>query len=160
MSYKYSFMPDGSQVLIDSDLMYKLHCGDPALGWEGDPTLILTFNGQTEQIELWRDCPDGQPRLLIAGAPGKRVADLGLIKFLVEHDSQRGYDAVQAVIDKELKRKADEQARHMDAVGEAAERLYHGMKRDLGAYEGGSTRDLMTLPEAPWKKDDSDTDTT
>lgn len=155
MGYNTNFMPDGSYILVDQELVYKLHMGDPTLGWEGDPSLILTFNGATEQIELWRDCPDGTPRLLIAGAPGKRVADLGLIKFLVTHDSQRGYDAVQAVIDKELKRKADEKARHADAIGESAERLHHALKKDIGAHEGGSTKTFMPLPEVPWSIDDA-----
>lgn len=153
MSYHPRLMPDGSQVLIDDELMYKLHYGDPTKGWEGDERLALSFNGETQCLELWRHCEDAEYRLIVQGKPGMRVAHLGLIDFLVTHDRNRGYDAAEAAIQKELARKKEAQAQMDDVVGEAAERLYYGLKRDIGAYEGGSTRDLMTLPEAPWKKD-------
>lgn len=148
-----NFLPNGMSLMVDNDFYNRLHYGDASVGWIGDERLAVYHEGG--RIEIWRHCEDGEPRLIVRSRPGMDRLDSGVLRFLAEHDSQsrRGYDAradmdaVNAAVKKEYERQAKER------MDEANDRLYHGLKKDIGAYEGGSTRDLMTLPEAPWKKD-------
>jgi hypothetical protein len=148
-----TWLPNGMSLYVDSDFYDRLHNGDASVGWTGDPRLgVYHENGR---LEIWRHCEDGVPRLIVRSRPGLNTLDGGVLKFLAEHDSQsrRAYDvradmdAVNAAVKKEYERQAKERA------DDAAERLYHGLKKDIGAYEGGSTSDYMPLPAAPWKKD-------
>lgn len=149
----YTHLPNGMSLMVDNDFYDRLHNGDASVGWTGDERLAVYH--ENGRIEIWRHCEDGEPRLIVRSRPGMDRLDSGVLRFLAEHDTQsrRAYDAradmdlVNAAIRKELDRKQAEQTE------EAHERLYHGLKKDIGAYEGGSTRDLMTLPTAPWKKD-------
>jgi len=143
--YHPQIMPDGSSVLYDDEVVHKLHKGDPTKGWEGDERLALTWNGKDQRIELWRYEEDGQYRLVLRGKQGKRVVDLGLIDFLVAHDTQRGYnpyaEAMKANLANE-KRLADEQ----DAsIGDVADKLHWALMRDIGHLEGGSRKRLHTV---------------
>lgn len=148
-----NFLPNGMSLLVDNDFYQRLHYGDASLGWTGDERLAVYHN--QGRIEIWRHCEDGEPRLIVRSRPGMDRLDAGVLRFLAEHDSQsrRGYDAradmdaVNAAVAKEYERQARER------VEDAADRLRHGLKKDIGAYEGGITSDLMTLPAAPWKKD-------
>lgn len=149
----YTHLPNGMSLLVDHDFYQRLHYGDASLGWTGDERLAVYH--ENGRIEIWRHCEDGEPRLIVRSRPGMDRLDAGVLRFLAEHDSQsrRNYDvkaeadAANRAIQKELDRLEQERA------AEASERLYHGLKKDLGAYEGGSTRDIHTLPAAPWKKD-------
>ena len=147
------FLPNGMSLLVDADFYNRLHNGDASVGWVGDPNLAVYH--EHGRIEIWRHCEDGEPRLIVRSRPGMDRLDAGVLRFLAEHDSQsrRGYDVREdiatfnAAVEKELKRKNDEK------VAESADRLRHALLKDVGAYEGGSTKDLMPLPAAPWKTD-------
>lgn len=151
-----NFLPNGMSLMVDNDFYQRLHYGDASVGWTGDERLAVYH--ERGRIEIWRHCEDGEPRLIVRSRPGMDRLDSGVLKFLAEHDSQsrRGYDAradmdaVNAAVAKEYERQAKER------TAEAADRLRHGLKKDLGAYEGGSTADYMPLPAAPWKKDTAD----
>ena len=144
--------PDGGFIEIDSDLMKALNQGYAPLGWEGDPRLYLAWNRDTQRMELWRNCEDGEHRLIVRGKQGQRAADMNLVHFLVTHDPRRGHDPYEAVKNhNEAARKKLLDAQR-DKMGEAAERLYHGFQKDIGATTTGLTRDYLPLPEAPWKK--------
>lgn len=149
------FQPDGGMIEIDSDLIDALHNGYSPLGWEGDPLLFLAWNRQTQRMELWRHNlhRDGKAGLVMRGPVGGRVADMNIIRFLVEHDTRRGYDPVADYKAHNAKREKDLMDTQRDKMGEAAERLYYGFQKDIGQHLTGSTRDFMPLPEAPWKKD-------
>lgn len=140
-------------VEIDSDVLKALNEGYSPLGWEGDPRLYLAWNRDTSRMELWRNCEDGEHRLIIRGKPGQRVADMGLVLFLVQHDPRRGFDPHAEVKKANDARRKELDDAQYDKMGEAAERIYHGFQRDIGATLTGSTRDFMPLPAAPWKKD-------
>lgn len=152
------FQPDGGMFEIDSDLIDALHNGYAPLGWEGDPLLFLAWNRATQRIELWRHNlnRDGKPGLVMRSKPGQRTADMNLIRFLVEHDTRRGYDAAADIAKHNAKVRQDHLDAQRDKMGEAAERLYHGFQKDIGQHLTGSTKDFMPLPEAPWKKDKKD----
>lgn len=148
-----TWLPNGMSLYVDADFYDRLHNGDASVGWTGDPRLGVYH--EHGRIEIWRHCEDGEPRLIVRSRPGMDKLDAGLLRFLAEHDSQsrRAYDAradmdaVNAAVQKEYDRQAKER------MEESYDRLRHGLKKDIGAYEGGSTTDFMTLPEAPWKKD-------
>lgn len=145
-------------IEIDSDLMDALHNGYAPLGWEGDPLLFLAWNRQTQRMELWRHNlhGDGRAGLVMRSNPGQRVADMNMIKFLVTHDTRRGYDPMEDIAKHNEARRKQIQDDSRDKMGEAAERLYHGFQKDIGQHLTGSTKDFMPLPEAPWKKDKKD----
>lgn len=145
--------PDGGMVEVDTDVIKALKEGYAPLGWEGDPSLFMAWNRQTQRMELWRNCEDGICRLIIRSRPGQRLVDMKLIQFLVQHDPRRGYDPVQDVQLQNAKRRKELADAQRDKMGEAAERLYHGFQKDVGATVTGTTRDFTPLPEAPWKKD-------
>lgn len=148
------FQPDGGMIEIDSDLIDMLHNGYSPLGWEGDPLLYLAWNRQTQRMELWRHNlhGDGKAGLIMRGKPGMRVADMNIIRFLVEHDTRRR-NVVEDMFKHNEKVKKDQLDATRDKMGEAADRLYHGFQKDIGHHLTGSTKDYMPLPEAPWKKD-------
>jgi hypothetical protein len=149
------FQPDGGMIEIDGDLVDALHNGYAPLGWEGDPLLFLAWNRQDQRMELWRHnlAGDGKAGIVMRSKPGQRTADMNLIRFLVEHDTRRGYNPVDDYKAHNLKREATLRDAQRDKMGEAAERLYHGFQKDVGQHLTGSTRDFMPIPEAPWKKD-------
>lgn len=151
------FQPNGQIVEIDSELVDALQNGYPPLGWEGDPLLFLAYNRADDRIELWRHNlnRDGRPGLVMRSKPGQRVADMNLIRFLLENDTRRNdvVANIQKHNDKVRKDAADAQR---DKMEEAADRLYHGFQKDIGHHLTGSSRDLMPLPEAPWKKNSNE----
>lgn len=149
------FQPNGQVVEIDSELVDALQNGYPPLGWEGDPLLFLAYNRADDRIELWRHNlnRDGKPGLVMRSRPGQRIADMNLIRFLVEHDTRRGYNPVDEIQKHNAKVRQAALDTQRDKMGEAAERLYHGFQKDIGQHLTGSTKDFMPLPEAPWKKD-------
>ena len=147
------FQPDGGMVEIDSELIDALHNGYSPLGWEGDPLLYLAWNRQDQRMELWRHNlnRDGKPGMVMRGRPGQRVADMNLIRFLVEHDTRRT-DVLGNIEKHNAQVRKDALSAQRDKMGEAAERLYHGFQKDIGSGLTGSTRDFTPMPEVPWKK--------
>lgn len=148
------FQPNGQIVEIDSELLDALQNGYPTLGWDGDPLLFLAYNRATDRIEVWRHNlnRDGKPGLVMQSKPGQRIADMNIIKVLMDHDTRRTDVAanIQKHNDKVRKDQLDAQR---DKMGDAAERLYHGFQTDIGHHLTGSTRDFHPLPDAPWKAD-------
>jgi hypothetical protein len=117
--------------------------GDRVFGWEGDSRYALYVNSKAGAWELWRHEDDGVMRISLA-VPSWQVDTASLIPFLVvwlvEHDGRRGYDPVLAAladnarVDKAKAAAADAHAE------EAADRLHHGLMRDVGHLEAGMSR--------------------
>lgn len=148
-----TFLPGGGSLWVDEDFYKRLHWGDASIGWNGDPDLGVYYLG--DRIEIWRWCEDGEPRRIMRSKPGVRALDTAALRFLAEHDSRRrgGYD-VKAEVDAHNAAIDADKERDFDAKLEAAaDKLHWALRKDLGAYVGGSTRRLMPLPAAPWKKD-------
>lgn len=148
-----TFLPGGQSLMVDSDFYDRLHNGDASIGWVGDPSLGVYHSDDC--VELWRHCADGETRMIMRSRPGLTSLGTEALRFLAEHDSQsrRQYDAVaetNAHNDRIRRREAADRDAQMEDV---ADRLQFGLRKDLGAYEGGSTRRLMPLPAAPWKRD-------
>lgn len=151
------FLPNGMSLMVDEGFYDRLHYGDASLGWVGDERLGVYH--EHGRIEIWRHCEDGEMRLIVRSKPGMDRLDAGVLKFLAEHDSRsrRGYNPVDEVVEAAVKAERERESRERDLVEEKADRLRFGLMRDIGATEGdGSTRDIMPLPDAPWKKDEVD----
>jgi hypothetical protein len=150
-----SMLPNGMVLYQDVDLMRRLHYGDATYGWVGDERLgVYHANGR---IEIWRHCEDGEPRLICRSKPGLSVLDGGLIRFLAEHDSRsrRAYDAKADMDAHNARLQAEREAELAEACEEHADHFHWALMRDIGAQEGGATKRLHTLPEAPWKRPDA-----
>lgn len=145
---------DGSSLLIDGDFEDRLHNGDATIGWSGDERMGLYFSNGC--VELRRLCEDGELRVIARSKPGVRFIGTDLLRQLAEHDSQsrRAYDAHEDIVSYNTAVMAARQAVADDHMGEAVQKLKHALRKDVGAYEGGSTRQYLPLAPAPWKKDE------
>lgn len=107
------------------ELIYKLHYGDPTLGWEGDPRLALYLDDDCWVLERLE--ADDTYRTVCRSRPGVTL-DNRLIVLLMEHDQRRGFD-VEAVAEF---RPFDAFTERDEAMREGLERVYHGAAKDLG----------------------------
>lgn len=148
-----SFLPNGESLWIDADFNRRLHWGDASIGWNGDPTLAVYHEGDRLVIVRWAD---GHPRPIMRSKPGHKSLDTATLAFLAAHDSQRrgGFDPKAYVDGHNARINAARQAETDAKFEEAADKLHWALRKDIGAHEGGSRHRLMSLPAAPWKKDD------
>lgn len=116
-------------LLLEGEVADKIRFGDPSKGWEGDDRLMLAWNGKEQRIELWRLEHDEQYRMVLRGRPGKRVVDMGLIDFLVQHDVRRGFDVKVSMDAHNAKVERDDPSH--DKVRAATEKLAWAIKKDL-----------------------------
>jgi hypothetical protein len=124
----------GRRLWIDGamqDLIYKLHHGDPTIGWEGDERLAVYFDDNTKCWEVQRLEHDNVYRLVARSAPGVPFDDRFLI-LLCENDRQRRTQTLhdQIVANNEridAQRKADTDA---FIAEEAAPRLRHAILKE------------------------------
>lgn len=131
-------LPDGSSVWLDAGIREKLQNGCPELGWEGDPRLEV-YLGRDERLHVWRLEHDGEYRLVTRSKPGMPLDDR-LIRFLVDHDTHRGYDVKADSDTHNAKLDANKEARADDKSMAAAEVLAHGMRKDIGYHHGGLSK--------------------
>ena len=108
---------EGRRVWLDGpmqDVIDKLHRGDPAKGWDGDPALEVYFEPVEQRWELWRLEDDGEYRMTCRSKPGVPF-DERLIEHLVAHDRRRFttslHDQIAAkndAVDRDIKRRNDD----------------------------------------------------
>lgn len=130
--------------------MKLLHHGKPEIGWEGDPRLApYLFE---DRIQIRRADESGNFRhIVMQSRPGVRTLGMEALVFLAEHDSQsrRKYDVVADINEHNARVQRDLDSKRADIRGEAVERLAHSLQRDIGAYEGGSTRRFYQGVDVP-----------
>jgi hypothetical protein len=145
-------LPTGETIWMDSEFIKLLHEGKPEIGWIGDDRIMPYFGNNC--IELRRADDQGNMRLLMRSKPGVRQLGNEALLFLATHDSQsrKAYD-VKADIDT---RNALAQGRldslRAESRGEATDRLAHALMKDVGAYEGGSTRQYFPGVDIPKRR--------
>jgi hypothetical protein len=137
-------LPDGTSLLRDSDFDDRLHNGDATIGWTGDPRLGVYL--EDDRVVLMRLCEDGVLRPIMRSKPGHRRLDTAALRFLAEHDSQsrRGYDAGKELLEHNQKVLFAKEQAAADKREDAADRLHHALRKDVGHYEGGLTKRLYT----------------
>lgn len=124
----------GRRLWIDgamSELIRKLHFGDPVRGWEGDPRLAVYWN--PPRWEIMRLEADGEYRMVCRSQPHVPF-DERLIDALVAHDrTRRGVEFLADDIERineqlEHERRA---AHHEHIAEEIAPRLRHALREEL-----------------------------
>lgn len=125
-------LPDGRGLWIApevEDILRRLRYGDPGTGWAGDPRLALYRGEHDSHWELWRLENDGEYRMVLRSKPG--VSLQGLIPWLVEHDVQRGYDAVRRVLEHNQRVYRENDLRAAEQMDAAMDHVLWGLRRDL-----------------------------
>jgi len=124
----------GRRLWLDggmTELIRKLHFGDPTRGWEGDERLAVYWN--PPRWEVWRMEADNQYRMVCRSTPGTPF-DERLIDALVAHDRQRhGADFLADRIEAnnnavDARRQAEQRERIAEDV---APRLQHALRKEL-----------------------------
>lgn len=123
----------GAAVLTDrtamDDLVRRLHDGDPAKGWAGDPRMAVAFNKRTQQWELWRRESDEQYRRILRSKPGMPFPK-NLIEHLVSIDTQKGYNVVDDLARKEAAKTAADDYKFSQAMRPKIEKLAWALRKD------------------------------
>lgn len=120
-------------TLIEDPLADVLADGDRVLGWGGDPRLALYLDHPGKEWVLVRLEHDNQYRIALGmdAGPASGVEVVAhMVSWLIEHDSQRGYDVLTDVLSKNAARDAASDARATEWNEELARRLQHGFRRD------------------------------
>ena len=123
---------DGRRLWIDgamTDLIDKLHFGDPIRGWEGDERLAVYWNDPV--WEVWRLEDDGEYRMVCRSAPGVPF-DERLIDRLCEWDQRRRKrDLHREIVDHNERVSAQRHAEHDEYMTEeVVPRLRHAFRKD------------------------------
>lgn len=91
---------DGDAWLrVDHPTLDVLANGEPTLGWEGDPRLVVYLHGASDTFVLWRLEADGEYRA-VAQLHGLITPESinRLCARLVEIDQRRGFDPFEDVM--------------------------------------------------------------
>jgi hypothetical protein len=113
------------------EIMTKLHYGDPACGWEGDPQLDLYMNSLGQWV-LCRHEEWGLSEIMVS-RPGVKL-DNRIIEMLVTHDGRRGYNVVEDVMLQNAALLRQNEAQAQERVAEAADRLKFSLRKDIGQH--------------------------
>lgn len=139
MMYHPYTMPSGAATIVDKNemdsLLDRLHNGDSTLGWEGDPNFALAYHRPTQRWELWRKEADSQYRLAARSKPGLPFPG-NIIQYIMEHDTQRGFDPHRHVMDHNAKLDKENNYKRSDKLGEAASRLQWALRKDTRTGAG------------------------
>ena len=133
---------DPRQALSDH-LSRRIYEGDPTLGWEGDPDLLLTFHAITNRWELLRHEPRrGDPDRYVIEVTGPVGADINdeainaLINGLVARSTNRrgnsAEDQMEAVFKKNEVAERDRERVAVDSTADALAKFYTEAGKALG----------------------------
>lgn len=125
-------LPDGRGLWIApevQDIINRLRNGDPTQGWAGDPRLALYRAERGDHWELWRLENDGEYRMVLKSKPGVNLHSL--IPFLVAHDTHRGYNAVQSILEHNRAVYRANDLRSAERMDAAMDHVLWGLRKDL-----------------------------
>lgn len=126
--------------LVVRDVQRRLQEGDPILGWEGDPNLLLGRD-QLGWV-LCRLGDDGFWHMICREQTGDPKQLHKLIPMLVRNDSRREDVAARLRAEREA-REARQEAEAAEKLTEDMKRVHAGLRRDVGHLHGlTSTRFL------------------
>lgn len=113
---------------VDHPVLKPLVDGEPVLGWEGDPRLVVYTN--REVYVLHRLEHDNEYRAVchIKGTLGIDTINT-LIMRLVEIDGRRGWDPEASMDALEAKRREDRRRNQQAFMGDFADKFHFGLSR-------------------------------
>ena len=122
-----------------SDIVHKLHYGDPTLGWDGDPRLALYLE-RTPAGQRWvleRLEADGKYRKVCQARPGVAL-DNSLVMHLVAHDLREQKEGEFLAHLDRLNEKVEraQQSAAEEKMQEAFERVAYALDKDVGYHYG------------------------
>lgn len=125
------------------EVQNRLWNGDPACGWEGDPNLLLTRDGEgwvlihlaadTKWYVVCREQSDASPGAL-AMLP---LALVTMDNFRKDVDAER---TRANEVHRAAKLAAD-----AESLMEPTERVYHGLRKDIGFHHGVTSKQFFAV---------------
>jgi hypothetical protein len=117
---------------VDHPVLDPLTHGAADLGWEGDDRLVVYLCKPTQQFVLWRLEANGEYGPCAALPPNGSLTPGNvneLIRRLVAHDTRRGYDAYQDVIDQQAMAARHAETDRLAHIEQFADKLHFALAR-------------------------------
>lgn len=136
-------LPDGTRIASEvglRDIARALQEGDRLKGWEGDPDMIVCVDLITGMFDVWTRDNEGAPYIAFS----RPYCDGRLIDDALACDTRRR-DVAGEVLVRNKAVDAAARAAFEAETEEAADKLRHGLLRDIGPYEVGLTRTLFPV---------------
>jgi hypothetical protein len=114
------------------DIQRLLKEGDPSIGWEGDDRLYIAPRDGAEGYVVGRLCEDGVKRLICFSKAPHRL-DKELLIQMRDNDTRRN-DVLKRVNEHNARLQKDIDDKAADHIGEAMDRVVHGLNKDFGYH--------------------------
>ena len=125
--------------IIGTDLSDIITKGSPAMGWEGDPFLMVCLNKQLNRIEIWDERNGAGKETLVGSAPFDPPPNpYQMVQYLLMRDmSRKSMDQiVKEIDDHNDKIIDDEKKKHADRMEEAEDKVALAHHKEVGGYRG------------------------
>jgi hypothetical protein len=125
--------------IIGTDLSDIITKGSPAMGWEGDPFLMVCLNKQLNRIEIWDERNGTGKETLVGSAPFDPLPNpYQMVEYLLMRDmSRKSMDQiVKEIDDHNDKIIEDEKKKHADRMEEAEDKVALAHHKEIGGYRG------------------------
>ena len=125
--------------IIGTDLSDIITKGSPAMGWEGDPFLMVCLNKQINRIEIWDERNGAGKETLVGSAPFDPPPNpYQMVQYLLMRDmSRKSMDQiVKEIDDHNDKIIDDEKKKHADRMEEAEDKVALAHHKEVGGYRG------------------------
>ena len=123
---------EGGWIRVDHPTLSPLANGEPTLGWEGDPRLVVYLCQPTQNFVLWRLEHDGEYRPVAKLPTGAEITPANvnsMIKRLVEIDVRRGWDPYIDITTKQESLDRDKERNRKDATAAYADKFHFALSR-------------------------------
>ena len=125
--------------LIGGDLSDIITKGSPAMGWEGDPFLMVCWNKELNRIEIWDERNGAGKESLVGSAPFDPPPNpYQMVQYLMMRDMSRKSvnKIVQEIDDHNDKIIKDREKEQADKMEEAEDRVAFAYHQTVGGYRG------------------------
>ena len=125
--------------LIGGDLTDIITKGSPAMGWEGDPFLMVCWNKELNRIEIWDERNGAGKETLVGSAPFDPLPNpYQMVQYLMMRDMSRKSinQIVQEIDDHNDKIIEDKKKEQADRMEEAEDRVALAHHQTVGGYRG------------------------
>jgi hypothetical protein len=125
--------------LIGGDLTDIITKGSPAMGWEGDPFLMVCWNKELNRIEIWDERNGAGKETLVGSAPFDPPPNpYQMVQYLLMRDMSRRsiHEIVQEIDDHNDKIVEGKRKENADRIEEAEDRVALAHHQTVGGYKG------------------------
>ena len=121
--------------LIGNDLADIITKGSPAMGWEGDPFLMVCWNKELDRIEIWDERNGAGRETLVGSAPFNPPPNpYQMVEYLMMRDMSRKSidEIVKEIDDHNDKIFADKAKADAERLEEAEDRIELAYTKEMG----------------------------